>query len=152
LTRRDTPFDPVAILRALADQDVSYVVIGGVAVQAHGHTRTTQDLDVVPQPSADNLERLRQALHDLGVSVGDVVFPDMGTLTLNTAGGGLDVHMRPPGGAPYEQLRERALELVVGGVGFAVASRDDLIAMKRASERPIDRGDVITLSQPDKPT
>jgi len=30
-----------------------------------------------------------------------------------------------------------------------VAGRDDLIAMKRASGRPVDRGDVIALTRPE---
>jgi hypothetical protein len=32
---------------------------------------------------------------------------------------------------------------------MTAARRDDLIAMKRASGRPLDRGDVFTLGQPD---
>ena len=50
MTRREVPLEASAILRELADHAVDYIVIGGLAVQAHGHTRTTQDLDIVPNP------------------------------------------------------------------------------------------------------
>jgi hypothetical protein len=46
-------------------------------------------------------------------------------------------------GAPYAALRSRALELEV-----FVASRDDLIAMKYARGRSIDRSDIIALTEP----
>jgi hypothetical protein len=42
----------------------------------------------------------------------------------------------------------RALRLDVAGVTVLVAGLDDLIAMKRASGRPIDRGDIATLTSP----
>ena len=57
---------------------------------------------------------------------------------------------RPPGGAPYGDLRARALVIEVAGVTVAVAGRDDLIAMKRVAGRPIDRGDVIVLTAPER--
>lgn len=34
----------------------------------------------------------------------------------------------------------------VVGVTVAIAGLDDLIAMKRASGRPVDRGDIIALT------
>lgn len=58
MTRREIPIDAMAILRVLAAHGVEYVVIGGLAVQAHGHPRTTQDLDLVPKPTAENRARL----------------------------------------------------------------------------------------------
>jgi hypothetical protein len=42
------PLNAEAIFAALAKNQVDYVVIGGVAVQVHGHVRMTNDLDVVP--------------------------------------------------------------------------------------------------------
>jgi transcriptional regulator with XRE-family HTH domain len=47
---------------ALNDHRVDYLIIGGVAVQAYGHVRTTQDVDVIVAPDARNLERLAAAL------------------------------------------------------------------------------------------
>jgi hypothetical protein len=68
-------------------------------------------------------------------------------LELDTDAGGIDIHAARPGAAPYAELRERAL-LIQLDVPVAVAGRDDLIAMKRASGRPIDRSDIIALTEP----
>jgi len=161
VTRRDTPLDAARILQRLFQTGVSYTVIGGLAVQAHGHTRTTQDVDLVPAPDAENLARLASALVDLGVRPAgggarlstDALARQLGTepvVSLDTDAGGVDVHLRPPGAAPYAQLQARALVIEVAGVTVAIAGLDDLIAMKRASGRPIDRGDVIALTQPER--
>ena len=155
MTRREVPLDAAAILEALVDHDVEYVVIGGLAVQAHGHLRTTQDLDIVPEPSAPNRRRLDQALARLGARragqrAGETVrVPRTGVLELDTDLGGIDVHLAPPGAAPFAELRSRALELELEpGLPVRVAGLDDLIAMKRASGRPIDRSDIIALTEP----
>ncbi len=42
----ETPLDAERILEALAEHEVDYVVVGGLAVQTHGHVRTTVDIDV----------------------------------------------------------------------------------------------------------
>jgi hypothetical protein len=153
MTRRQTPLDAGAILRALADHAVDFIVIGGLAVQAHGHPRTTQDLDLIPEPGRENLERLREALSTLGARpVGASAAKELklgatGVFELDTEAGGVDVHMDPPGAAPYAELRARALELELD-VLVPVAGRDDLIAMKRASGCPIDRGDILALTEP----
>ena len=153
MTRREIPLDAAAILHALAAHEVEYVVIGGLAVQAHGHPRTTQDLDLIPEPTPENRERLLAALSELGArpvgarAPAPVSIPEAGVLELDTDAGGIDVHAAPPGAAPYAELRARALVIQLD-VTVAVAGRDDLIAMKRASGRPIDRADIIALTEP----
>jgi hypothetical protein len=47
----DVPLDAERILRALAEHGVDYVLIGGLAVQTHGHVRTT----IVPPTSPTSL-------------------------------------------------------------------------------------------------
>lgn len=157
MTRRKIPLDAARILQGLFEAGVAYTVIGGLAVQAHGHTRTTQDVDLVPDPAPENLERLAGALVTLGAREaggGQLVNADAlvarfwaaPVVSLDTDAGGVDVHLRPPGAAPYADLASRALRIEVVGVTVSIAGRDDLIAMKRASGRPIDRGDVIALT------
>jgi hypothetical protein len=53
-----------------------------------------------------------------------------------------------PGAAPYPELRERALVIALDDVRVPVAGRDDLIRMKLARGRPIDRADVAALTDP----
>src|ERR1700761_729845 len=70
------------IFRALQDANVRYLVVGGIAVIAHGYARTTEDLDLVLDFSGDSLSVALHALHDLGyrpiapVSLFDFANPD----------------------------------------------------------------------------
>jgi hypothetical protein len=57
-------FEPDDLLLTLTGAQVEFIVIGGVAVGVHGFTRATKDLDIVPSPAHDNLERLAAALGD----------------------------------------------------------------------------------------
>jgi hypothetical protein len=159
VTRREVPLDAAEIFRILERHGVEYVLIGGLAVQAHGHIRTTQDADVYPSATSSNLERLAAALEELSAhppgrretpapNAVDLAATDRHVL--DTVAGGLDVHLRPPGAKPWAEVRERALAIEVAGVGVAVAGRDDLIAMKRAAGRPVDRGDVVALTELDR--
>jgi predicted nucleotidyltransferase len=54
--------DFAAVLRALADAGVRFIIVGGAAATAHGSARLTQDLDVVYRRDAENLRRLAGAL------------------------------------------------------------------------------------------
>jgi predicted nucleotidyltransferase len=111
-------FSPQEIFAALHRHGVDYVAIGGIAANAHGSRRLTLDVDIIPAPEEPNDERLAAALDELPTGVDDVN-------ALNGA----------PGAAPYEDLRERAIEVEVRGTPVRIASLDDLIAMKRATGR-----------------
>lgn len=52
----------LAIVATLVGYGVDFVVIGGFAVGHHGYPRATNDVDVVPAPDPENLEKLWQAL------------------------------------------------------------------------------------------
>jgi hypothetical protein len=51
-------FRPEAIVETLARHRVSYVLVGGFAAVIHGSPYVTTDLDIVPEASRANLERL----------------------------------------------------------------------------------------------
>ena len=48
---------------------VHYVVVGGYAAQLYGSVRMTTDIDITPERSGDNLNRLATAIRELGGGV-----------------------------------------------------------------------------------
>lgn len=57
---------------------IEFVVIGGVAVGAHGVGRGTKDLDICPSPAPANLALLRDLeAHQVGVGEGDFAEDEM---------------------------------------------------------------------------
>jgi predicted nucleotidyltransferase len=150
------------ILRALVEKGVDFVVVGGVAVQAHGYLRATADLDVVPRSSLLNLSRLAEALAELDAETWRASFPVDVTdpqllkaaplIPLTTRDGRLDLlDLDHTAGAPasYDELRERALVVELDGLEIAIAGLDDLIRMKRAAGRPQDLTDIASLARGD---
>ena len=156
-------FDPDAILRVLLDHGVEFIVIGGLAVQTHGHLRTTTDLDLVPAPDLLNLSRLSEALAALAASLlggdeaGDAGDPHLlrraALVSLTTDHGRLDLlNVGLADGLPrtYEELRGRAVEVDLDGRTVAVAGLDDLIRMKRVAGREVDLSDIGALTRSDE--
>lgn len=150
-------FRPRGLLEHLLRHGVDFVVVGGVAATLHGSERYTFDLDICPAQDPENLDALGSALIEIEASLRgieeDVPFvPDARSLagieilTLSTSLGPLDVLVRPHGSPPYSALRRRATRMDAGqSAPVLVASIDDLIAMKRESDRPKDRQDVERL-------
>jgi len=56
--------DVQEFIRALSDHDVSYIIVGGEAVVYHGHARLTNGFDFYYEPTAENAQKLWDALDD----------------------------------------------------------------------------------------
>lgn len=148
-------------LEALEARRVRYVVIGAVAAIAQGYPLTTHDLDVTPARDPENLERLTEALRDLGVrlrvgSGSAVEFPvdalflqEAASWNLETRDGvSFDVIFEPAGTAGYTDLVQDAVRLDLGeGLVAAVASLRDIIRMKQATGRPKDIAQIPALME-----
>jgi hypothetical protein len=146
---------PERLLRVLAGHGVDYVLIGGVAVQAYGHVRTTLDLDVIAAWTRENVGRLAGALSELGAQLrgvdADLLGIELGdpqqlyaggNFLMRTQHGDLDVFaIDQTAGAPrsYEELRAKAVGVEVFGVRIMVAHPEDLIRMKLAASEFRDR-------------
>lgn len=152
----DAPLDAERILQALAEHGVEYVLIGGLAVQTHGHVRTTNDADLIPAPQPANLRRLAAALRSLDarvlnpgqedIEIDAKMLPKATIWQFVTRDGGIDVLHEVPGGRPYEELSRGALRVRLGDIEVPVVGLDDLIHMKLARGRPVDLADVAALT------
>ena len=156
-----SPLDVGGILAALHKADVRFVVIGGFAVGAHGYPRATKDLDIVPDPAPENLNRLAAALQSLDAEVlgmeefseNEVVRPDAeglqlgGNFVLATSHGRLDIMQLVGPELEYEDLEAGAVDDEVFDHRVRFCGYHHLIAMKEAAGRPEDMIDLQRLRE-----
>lgn len=154
--------DIQGILERLAAAAVEFVVIGGVAVGFHGYVRATKDLDVVPAPGRENLERLAAVLRELSAELdgaGDfdadelpdpldpATLAEGGNWVLQTRLGRFDVMQWQGESELWGMLSPAAVEVDLDGLRVKVAGYEDLVALKRQAGRPGDLEDLERLRQ-----
>jgi predicted nucleotidyltransferase len=143
---------PERMLAVLTEHGVRFVLVGGFAAVIYGSPYLTTDVDVVPEWSKENLERLSAALESMHArvwtaseSAGVAFNHDAASLggadmwNLVTDHGRLDLTFVPSGTAGYEDLSRDAVHLRILGVDVEVASLADVIRSKEAAGREKDR-------------
>ena len=154
--------DVERVLGALADADVQYLVVGGVAAVLHGHLRTTSDLDLVVGLERANIQAAVGALSQLGyrprAPVAFEAFLDPENRAKWIVEKGLTVFSL---WSPQHPLLEvylfasepfdfaaawgRRSTFPLVNTSASVASINDLIALKMAAGRPHDLADIVVL-------
>ncbi|MFN8040967.1 MAG: nucleotidyl transferase AbiEii/AbiGii toxin family protein [Acidimicrobiales bacterium] len=155
----DPPFDPGALLAALDQHEVTYLLVGGFAAQVHGAHRQTMDLDVVPRTTEENLRRLAATLAELNarlrvgglsdeeakqlpVVLDAATLRSFGSSTWMTDAGPIDVlvELRDAAGGrhPYEDLASRVVVAKIDELQVHLASLPDIIASKEFAGRAKD--------------
>jgi len=155
-----TNFDPEKMLEVLAQHGVDYVLIGGYAAILHASPFLTHDVDVTPERSRDNLDRLSAALTELnarvradGISEGlpfahtGASLADAAVWNLTTDCGDLDISFVPNGTTGFSDLDRDAIAMKIAGVEVRVASLADIIRSKQAANRPKDQRVLPTLRE-----
>ena len=148
------------IIRALTDARVRYLIVGGLAVVAHGLVRFTADIDMVLDPHPDMLRRAIAALEGLGyrprapVEFGQ--FADhlareawkkergltvFSTFSREHPATEVDLFLEPPFDFDQAYTRAERFDVAPGLSGVFVAL-SDLLDMKRAAGRPVDLQDA----------
>lgn len=145
------------LLRRLAEAEVEFVVVGGLALNAWGVVRGTKDVDVVIATASDNIKRIAEVAVAAGghVQRGEALLgtpfsiaaalTDGDQVAIETDLGRLDVVQGLDGVPGFDELRPRAVEAEILGSTVWVCSRDDLRAMKRAAGRTRDLADIEDL-------
>jgi hypothetical protein len=156
------------IFMALNRADVDYLVVGGLAVVAHGYVRTTGDVDLVIGLEPENIIRGLRALESIGYRIAIPVtaeeFADAGKREQWRREKGMlvlklwsDKHPLTPIDVfvfePFDMQQELAMaERFVWSddLKIPVVSKQTLITMKREAGRPQDLADIAELEKLDE--
>lgn len=144
------------LLKRLADNDVRFVVIGGVAATAHGSPLVTHDVDVCAPLDQDNLGRIIQALRDLEprfrMHPAKPPLPEQAAqlagfrnLCLVTQPGVIDILSEVTGVGSYDDVEQHSVTMDLGGFQCRVLDLETLIIAKRAAGRNKDMRTVTEL-------
>jgi hypothetical protein len=136
-------------LRLLIQHQVEFVIVGGVAISAHGSSYLTYDLDVAYARTRDNLKRLTDALApyhprprdfpaDLPFIWDEQTIKQSTNFTLTTDLGNIDLLGEVTGLGDYEEVRGQCVVMNLFNLPCKVLSLDALIVAKRAAGRPKD--------------
>lgn len=159
------------VFTSLNQHDVRYLLVGGLAVAAHGHSRATNDIDLVVALESQNALKAIQALVELGykpaVPVNATDFADAavrkrwieekGMLVFQMRTGNpldipVDLFVAEPFafGPAYEKAAKAEL---FPDVVVPVVPLELLLAMKKEAGRPKDQEDIRVLRElhPDAP-
>lgn len=136
------------LLKSLNEFKVRYVVIGGIAVVAHGFNRLTKDIDIFIEPTRGNAERTVLALSACGYDLGDTSVEEILQKKILLRGYILQTDIHPfVTGLDFETAWKNRVPLHFEGEETFFASLDDLIQMKKAAGRPQDLEDLRHLAE-----
>ena len=152
------------LLQSLSDEQVQYVLVGGLAVQLHGYLRSTFDIDLVVAMNDANLVRFIAVAKRYGLvpvipvpidslrNAGQIEqwHREKGMLAFalrepHIGGNAVDVLVRPE--VPFDRLMANAVTGELFARKVPIASIDDLLAMKRIANRPKDQLDIVALEK-----
>ncbi|MGI9600331.1 MAG: hypothetical protein ACR2QE_00475 [Acidimicrobiales bacterium] len=152
------PLDPACLFTVLAEHDVDYVLIGGLAAVLHGSTAMTNDADIVPARTDENLRHLSQALIELEARLRVPENPEgldfephpallssIAMLNMTTRCGDLDMTFSPAGLTDYDNLVTNSATFELAGRRVKVAALADIIRSKETAGRAKDQATLPIL-------
>jgi len=151
------------IFEALNRANIRYLVVGGVAVNLHGHRRFTADIDILLALDEENLAKMTTLMHAMGyierlpVQLQALSDPEKIQQFLDEKGmtaytflsdnrERVDIDVLAAKSLAFEKYEKRKVVLDIDeGIHVPVVSIDDLLALKREANRSKDIEDVQIL-------
>jgi predicted nucleotidyltransferase len=140
--------DTEDLLKLLKEHKVDFVIIGATAMPVHGYVRASLDIDIFIRPERRNAERILEALIAFGYDMSDVSTDDLLQKKLLIRQYEVETDIHPfVKGTSFEKIWDNKVEANFGETPVYFASLDDLIFMKKASNRPQDLQDLKYLTR-----
>jgi len=140
------------VFASFQKHEVRYIVIGGIASVLYGVPRATFDLDILIEATPENTQHLLDALLEAGMGTASLTNVEeilSNEMTIFKDRVRIDVQTSTPG-LNFQDAWSHRNTLEYQGQQFYVASREDLIASKKAAGRTVDLDDVRLLELPNK--
>jgi len=146
-----------AVFKKFQEKKVKYVIVGGIAANLLGLIRATADLDIVIDMNAGNIRKVDEALRSLAFKAKQPIDvraldtqalmklkkeKNLKALNYYKANELSEVDIIIDSSVSFEQAKRHARTIPVGGLKLPVISIDDLIRMKSATGRSVDKFDV----------
>ena len=142
-------------IKALNNQQVEYILVGGYSVILHGYARTTGDIDIWVNPTIDNYKKLLKSFHEFGMTVFDMTEKNFlhnesfDVFTFGRPPVCIDI-MKEVKGLDFESAYLHSGLVEVDGLSIRLIDYRDLIKAKRASGRAKDINDIENLTGKEK--
>lgn len=156
--------DYLAIFKRLNEEKVKYIVVGGIAVNLYGIPRMTYDIDLLLEMDDKNIKRFLQLLKAWGfkpkipVDIMDFAKKDkrqewiknknmraFNLVNPSWAISEIDVVIDSP--VDYNKGKRSVNYITLQGVSIPVLSIDELIKMKKRTDRQQDKADIRYLKK-----
>jgi predicted nucleotidyltransferase len=146
------PFrEAVNFLQLLSDYKVEYLNIGGAAVNVHGYTRATGDLDIWYNPTPENFKKLLNSIEAFGFDVSPVKknsdLLTKGFIRIPLESFFIELLSIIDGELKFEESYAKAYSFSLEGIQVPVIGYDDLLQNKIMSRRAKDLEDIAQLER-----
>lgn len=145
------------LLEELLKADIRFILVGGLAEAIHGSPMTTLDIDILYDPSSDNVDRLFVFLQSIDVMYrrpDDKIiqlkkedFLEEGHLLLITRLGPLDVLAFIEQGKTYTDLLEHTTGVEFKGFELRILNLRTIIELKKNSKDLKDKQKLPILEE-----
>lgn len=146
------------LVKALKNEKINYMIVGGYAVNFHGYSRNTVDIDLIIKFTLSNLKKIEILLNKMGMvsrlpidAVSVYKFRDEYIRNRNLIAWNFynknDPTVQVDILITHDVSEFKSEKFRVGQLEIKVISKDDLIKMKKKSAREKDLLDIKELTK-----
>lgn len=120
-----------------------FVIIGATALPVYGYARATLDIDLFVKPDPRNVKRVMKALQEFGFDLMDLTPEDFlkNKILIRQYTVEADIHPYVKG-ITFDDVWKNKIKAKFGETEVYFPSLDDMIKIKKAAGRAIDKEDL----------
>ena len=139
-------------INSLNDSKVDYILVGGIAVIIHGHSRVTGDMDIWVKRSSENYKKLIKAFWQFKMPVFDMTednflnHTDWDVFKFGRKPSAIDIMVKVKG-LDFDECYHLSKIFEIEGLMVRTLHLNDLITAKKSAGRFKDLDDIEQLTK-----